>query len=53
MDDIERKMKTQKDLWNRTEHYAQKTIIDINLPGAAPRVIKEFIKKYPIFFFER
>jgi hypothetical protein len=51
VEDIDRKMKTQKDLWNRTDHYAQKTLIDISVPGAAPKCINEFIKKYPVFFF--
>jgi len=51
--DIERKMKTQKDLWNRTDHYAQKQIIDISMGDLAPKCINEFIKKYPDFFFEK
>lgn len=53
VEDIDRKMKAQTDLWNRTDYYAQKFLIDINLPGAAPKCINEFIKKYPIFFFNK
>jgi beta-1,4-mannosyl-glycoprotein beta-1,4-N-acetylglucosaminyltransferase len=50
--DIERKMKTQKDLWNRTDYNSQKSIIDINIEGAAPRCINQFIEKHPEFFFK-
>jgi len=51
--DIKRKMETQKDLWNRTDHASQKQIVDINVEGMAPKCINTFIEKYPEFFFKK
>lgn len=50
--DIEKKIKTQKDLWNRTDYDSQKQIVDISTGNLAPKCIKEFIEKYPDFFFK-
>jgi beta-1,4-mannosyl-glycoprotein beta-1,4-N-acetylglucosaminyltransferase len=50
-EEIKHKMETQQDLWNRTESYAKKEIVDIKLPGMAPKCIGDFIKKYPHFYF--
>ena len=47
VDQIKEKMKTQTDLWNRSEHYAQKRIIDITQDGFAPKCINEFITNHP------
>lgn len=52
VEEIEQKMKTQTDLWNRTDGFAQKRIVDIKAPGLSPKCIDEFIKKYPSFYFE-
>jgi beta-1,4-mannosyl-glycoprotein beta-1,4-N-acetylglucosaminyltransferase len=51
--DIERKIKTQADLWNREEGVFQKRIVDITIEGMAPKCINEFIEKYPEFFFKK
>jgi len=51
VEDISQKMKTQKDLWNRTDYYAQKAIVDIKLSDMSPICIDKFIEKYPYFFF--
>jgi beta-1,4-mannosyl-glycoprotein beta-1,4-N-acetylglucosaminyltransferase len=49
--EIESKMKSQTDLWNRTDQYAQKHIVDITIHGMAPKCINEFLAKYPDFVF--
>lgn len=51
VEDISRKISTQADLWNRTESYAQKRIVDITTPGMAPDCIDIFLNKYPHFYF--
>jgi len=51
VEEIERKMVSQKDLWNRKDIYAQKRIIDITQPGLAPTCLNWFINKYPDFYF--
>lgn len=51
VDDIKNKMESQKDLWNRTEDYAQKKIVDIS--DNKPKMLDEFLKKYPHFFFKK
>ena len=50
VEDIERKMRTQVDLWGRTESYAEKFLVDIT--NDAPRCIREFLRKYPYFYFD-
>ena len=51
LDDIKDKMTTQKDLWNRTDDYAKKKIVDIL--GDKPKSMDKFIEKYPHFFFDK
>jgi len=51
VDDIKRKMETQKDLWGRTDQNSEKQIVDITVEGMAPKCINEFIKKYPNFYY--
>ena len=53
VDDIERKIKVQADLWNRGEGVFQKHIVDITVDGMAPKCINEFIEKYPEFYFNK
>lgn len=48
--EIEEKMNSQKDLWNRTEDYAQKKIVDIT--NNKPKMLDKFIEKYPHFFYK-
>jgi len=48
--EIDRKMRSQSDLWGRTETYAQKFLVDIT--NDAPRCIRQFIRKYPHFYFD-
>ena len=50
MDEIKNKMESQKDLWNRTEDYAQKKIVDIS--NNKPKVMDKFLEKYPDFFYK-
>lgn len=50
IDDIKNKMLTQKDLWNRTEDYAQKKIVDIS--NNKPKTLDKFLEKYPEFFYK-
>lgn len=49
--EIDSKMKSQRDLWNRTDWYAQKRIINIADPGMAPNCMPDFLVKYPGFIF--
>lgn len=49
VDDIKEKMESQKDLWNRTEDYAQKKIVDIT--DNKPKKMDKFLEKYPHFFY--
>lgn len=51
VEDVSRKIDTQADLWNRTDDYAQKRIVDINQEGMAPKCMSDFLAKYPHFFF--
>ena len=50
VDEIKNKMESQKDLWNRTEDYAQKKIVDIS--NNKPKVMDKFLEKYPDFFYK-
>jgi len=50
VDNIKEKMESQKDLWNRTEDYAQKKIV--NITDNKPKMMDTFLKKYPHFFYE-
>jgi beta-1,4-mannosyl-glycoprotein beta-1,4-N-acetylglucosaminyltransferase len=49
VDDIEHKMKNQKDLWNRTSLDAQKNIIDIS--NNKPKKMDQFLQKHPNFYY--
>ena len=49
IEEIKEKIVTQKDLWNRTDDYAQKKIVDIT--NNKPKKMDEFLKKYPNFFY--
>jgi len=51
IEDIEGKINTQSDLWNRQDVYAHKQIISIEANNMAPICIYEFIKKYPNLYF--
>lgn len=50
--DIEQKMNTQTDLWNRSEDYAQKRLVNIYENNLAPKCIAEFLLKYPSFYYK-
>lgn len=50
VDKIQERLDTIQDLWDRTETYAQKKIVDINRHG--PKSIHKFIEKYPSFYFK-
>lgn len=47
--DIEQKINTQTDLWNRKEMFAQKKLIDIK--NNSPKKMLEFLKKYPNLYY--
>jgi beta-1,4-mannosyl-glycoprotein beta-1,4-N-acetylglucosaminyltransferase len=47
--EIERKMNSQTDLWNRTDDYAKKEIIDIS--NDKPKSMDKFLELYPSFFY--
>jgi beta-1,4-mannosyl-glycoprotein beta-1,4-N-acetylglucosaminyltransferase len=47
--EIETKMKSQSDLWNRPDEYAKKRIVDIS--EDKPSVMDKFLEKYPQFFY--
>lgn len=49
--EIQEKMVSQKDLWNRTENYAQKRIVDIS--NNKPKMMDKFLEKYPDFFYKK
>ena len=51
IESIKNKINIQQDLWDRTDDYAKKTIVDIKSKGMAPECIGDFIKKYPHFYF--
>ena len=53
IEDIEKKMLSQTDLWNRTEPLAQKSIVNIFENDLAPKCIMKFIAKYPNFYFNK
>jgi beta-1,4-mannosyl-glycoprotein beta-1,4-N-acetylglucosaminyltransferase len=50
INEIEQKMNGQKDLWNRTDIYAQKKIVDIT--NNKPKMMDKFLEKYPDFIFK-
>jgi beta-1,4-mannosyl-glycoprotein beta-1,4-N-acetylglucosaminyltransferase len=49
VNEIEHKIKNQIDLWNRTEDYAIKKIVDIS--NNKPKMLDIFLNKYPNFIF--
>ena len=49
VEDIEKKMKTQTDLFDRDDDFAQKRIVDID--DTFPEGTLSFVKKYPQFVF--
>jgi beta-1,4-mannosyl-glycoprotein beta-1,4-N-acetylglucosaminyltransferase len=49
VDDIQKKMLSQKDLWNRTDKFAEKKIVDIS--DDKPKSMDVFLQKYPHFFY--
>lgn len=49
VDDIENKMKTQTDLFDRDDDFAQKRIVEID--DTFPKETLDFVKKYPQFLF--
>ena len=51
VDEIKEKMENQTDLWNRTEGYAQKKIVDIS--NNKPKMLDKFLEKYPHFIFKK
>jgi hypothetical protein len=51
VDEIKEKMESQKDLWNRTENYAQKKIVDIS--NNKPKMLDKFLEKHPDFFYKK
>lgn len=51
IEEIERKMSTQQDLWGRQDPSFRKQIVNIFEYGMAPKCIGEFIKKYPDFYY--
>jgi len=53
LNDIERKINTQQDLWGRGGYDVQKRIVDINKEGMAPKEIFKFLEKYPNFLFKQ
>lgn len=50
IDEIKDKMMSQKDLWNRTDDYAKKTIVDIS--NNKPKSLDKFLEKHPHFFYQ-
>ena len=50
VNEIKEKIETQKDLWNRSEDYAQKKIVDIL--NNKPKTMDKFLEKYPNFFYK-
>jgi len=51
VDEIKEKMENQTDLWNRTEAYAQKEIVDIT--NNKPKMLDKFLEKYPNFIYKK
>lgn len=49
VEEIKEKMESQKDLWNRSDDYAKKQIVDIS--NNKPKMLDKFLEKYPSFFF--
>ena len=49
LSDISEKMNTQKDLWNRTDEFTNKKIV--NIINDRPEVMDKFLEKYPNFFY--
>ena len=50
VDEIQSKMESQTDLWNRKEQYAQKQIVDIS--HNKPKMMDKFLKKHPHFIYK-
>lgn len=51
VEQITERVNTQKDLWNRTEDYAKKQLVDIFQNDMAPKCMKEWLKMHPDFYF--
>lgn len=51
VDEIEKKMESQSDLWGRKDDFVEKRIVDIS--HNSPRKINEFISKHSSFYFVR
>jgi hypothetical protein len=49
--EIEEKMKKQSDLWDRTDDYAKKEIVDISKDK--PKSMDKFLEIYPNFFYNK
>ena len=49
--EIEEKMKKQSDLWDRTDDYAKKEIVDISKDK--PKSMDKFLEIYPNFFYNQ
>jgi beta-1,4-mannosyl-glycoprotein beta-1,4-N-acetylglucosaminyltransferase len=49
--EIEEKMKKQSDLWDRTDDYAKKEIVDISKDK--PKSMDKFLELYPNFFYDK
>jgi hypothetical protein len=49
--EIESKMKNQTDLWNRTDDYAKKEIVDITKDK--PKSMDKFLELYPDFLYKK
>jgi len=50
-EDIQDKINTQKDLWNRTEDYAKKQLVELD--ETSPKNIQKFIKLFPEFYYDK
>lgn len=51
VDKIQKTRETLVDLWGRTDNYAKKRIVDLD--SNSPPRIREFIEKYPDFYFKK
>ncbi len=51
VDKIKERRESITDLWDRTEKYAQKKIVNVDSNG--PACIRKFIEKYPDFYYNK
>lgn len=51
VDKIQERLDSLVDLWDRTDDYAKKRIVDLDSNG--PKCIREFIEKYPSFYYQK